>query len=260
MRRLLLSLLLLAVISPLGAANPFDQVQLQRAYAANNRDELPIVSWMNGGRPKFVLYADGTILAAAEAPTKGLVAMQLTSDELQRVLGALSTQDAFWSLRSSYELTRGSDQPLNTVTICIPGKEQKSVEVYGRFQPLAPETAKPPEAFVQFIDALSALTSGRMKPWDPGYVEILWTDYDYAPDRSLSWPGDWPGFDSSFVRSTGDGLIEKIMIFPSSKLSALDAFLAQRPERGAILIDGRKMSAHYRWPLRGEKKWSSWKR
>lgn len=258
MRLLLVSLLLLTVLTPLGAADAFDQARLQRVYAANNSDELPLVSWMDWGIPKFVLYADGTIIAAEQAPKKGLVSMQLGADELQRLLSSLSTQEAFWSLGSKYELSRASDQPLSVVTVRIPGKKRKSVSVYGRLQPRSADGSKPPEAFMQFIDALAAQTSGRMTRWDPGYVEILWSDYGYAPDRPLPWPAEWPGFESPLVRSTNIELIPKIMIFPSSELPALDDFLAQRPERGAILINGRKMSAHYRWPIRSEKKWNSW--
>jgi hypothetical protein len=106
---------------------------------------------------------------------------------------------------------------------------------------------------------LERLTPREITPWDPGYVEVYWSDYSYAPNQSLVWPEDWPGLSSPLTRQGKAGdLIKYYLVFPSSKVAELDRLLARRPQLGAILIDGWKGSAHYRWPLPNEKRWSSW--
>jgi hypothetical protein len=240
------------------AVEPFNVEEIQKAYAANNRDDLPLVSWMNWGMPQFLLYSDGLLMVANQHSKSRLAIARFSEQELSGVLKILSAKDAFWLLSPSYELTTWSDQPLHVITVRIPGKKVLGVSVNGDLKPRMEGDENPPPAFTEFVAALSAVTPETMKPWDPGYVEIVWSDYDYAPDRSLLWPEEWPGLDSPLARPWKNNVIKTIMVFPSSHLAELDAFLARRTERGAILISGKKMHGHYRWPLPGEKKWSTW--
>jgi len=257
-RPIAVALLFVAVSAiPSYGTEPFNLSELQKAYAANNRDDLPLVSWMDWGMPKFLLYPDGSLLAEDLHSKSRLAIARLSGEELNDVLKKLSATDAFWLLSPSYELTKRSDHPQHVITVRIPGKSTFSVSVYGNLSPKMDDEVQPPPAFLGFIAALSSVTPERMVPWDPGYVEIIWADYGYAPDPSLPWPEEWPGLNSPFARH-GDDLIKAILVFPSSHLKELDAFLARRRECGAILINGKKMSGHYRWPLPGEKKWSSW--
>lgn len=246
------------VVSPTCPAEGIDTEAVQRAYAANNTNDVPLVWWMNGGMPMFLLYADGSLMVADRQSKSGLTTARLSKDDLNAALKKVSAQDGFWLLSPRHELTTWTDQALNTVSVRIPGKTVVSVSVYGSLTSRSKNAGSPPEAFTRFLDTLAGVTPEKMQPWDPGYVEILWADYDYAPDRSLPWPKEWPGLDSPLARSMKGAVITKIMAFPSSHLVELDAFLAQRPTRAAILIAGKKMSASYRWPLRGEKSWSSW--
>lgn len=232
---------------------------LQRAYVANNADDLPIVSWMIYGFAEFLLYSDGTLMAADAHAKSRLSAAKLTREEMEQVVDTLARREGFLALKPYYELTTWRHQALNMVTLRIPGKPVVSVAVYGELKPRAKEGAIPPAEFTEFLDLLTSLIPKKMKPWDPGYVEIHWMDCANAVDQSIIWPMAWPGLDGSLTRSVNHAVIDKIMIFPSSQIQSLDAFLAQRRERGAILINGRKMSADYRWPMRSEKQWSSWR-
>jgi hypothetical protein len=202
MRRLTFASLcgFLVVVLRLQAVGAFDSGSLQRLYIKNNSNESPVVSWMDWGTPKFLLYSDGTIIAADRKSKSGLAATLLGPDELRAALSAVSAKESFWLLDSRYRLTKRSEQPLNIVSVRVPGREQHKVSVYGRLKPQSNEDSKPPPAFTEFVETLSALIPEKMQPWDPGYVEILWADYDYAPDRSLPWPSAWPGFDSALVR------------------------------------------------------------
>jgi hypothetical protein len=239
-------------------AEPFNLQEIQQAYAANNGVDLPLVSWMDWGIPKFLLYSDGSLMIEDQHSKSRLVVAHLSKQELRDTIKRLSAQDAFWLLLPDYKLTTWSDQPLHVITVRLPGRKAVCVSVYGDLRPGTQTERAPPVVFTEFIAALAGVTPAKMAPWDPGYVEIIWSDYDYAPDKSLSWPKEWPGLDSSLGRPWKGDLIKAVLVFPSSHLAELDAFFAQRPERGAVLINGKKMSGHYRWPLRGEKKWSTW--
>lgn len=254
-----------------------DEEALKRSYAANNKSELPIVSWINHGSAKFLLYADGAVMVADPRSKSRLAGGRFSDEELQSAIVRLSLQQEFWTLDSFYKLSTWNHDPLNVVKLRLPGKQSHSVSVYGLIEPreildrvrtnaelvrigfLKNETVvSPPAAFVGLLRLLDTIRPKQLSPWDPGYVEILWSDYGYAPENSIVWPSGWPDFESVLVRPMSNTVITKIMIFPSEQLEQLDAFLAQRLVRGAILISGKKMSASYRWPLRGEKQWSSW--
>ncbi|HMG05689.1 MAG TPA: hypothetical protein VK581_09510 [Chthoniobacterales bacterium] len=105
---------------------------------------------------------------------------------------------------------------------------------------------------------LKSLIPAHTAPWDPGYVEIGWSDYSYASERSLVWPKEWPGLTGPLARKVKGWVIEWIVLFPSSRVDELDRFFARRPEMGAMLVDGEKLSGGYRWPLPSEKAWSTW--
>jgi hypothetical protein len=248
--------------SGLSQSERFNMPDLQRAYAANNKEQLPTVSLMDWGTPLFLLYPDGRLLVGSHRSKRPDFA-SLSESELSEVLSRISRVKGLWSLSANYDLspsgTTVSDQPLLVLTLRVPGLKEKHVSVYGNLEAPFPGSSHPPEAFATLLRLLPALIPKDMQPWDPGYVEIYWSDYGYAPDPSAAWPKTWPGLSSPLVRrGKDDGLIKYFMIFPSSMVAELDRFLAGRPQRGAVLIDGWKGSANYRWPLPNEKKWSSW--
>lgn len=278
-------LLVLAFSAGLSAqAEEFNLAELQKAYAANNAEALPAVSLMYYGTPLFLLYPDGRLLVGNPL-SKRPGFTRLTDHDFQILTSSLASLDAFWRLSAYYNLAPNmSDQPLHVLTLRLPGRPEKSVSVYGALDapfptPAPPpafttlllhstgrtqgerQSSAPPPAFTAMLRLLERLTPRELTPWDPGYVEIYWSDYNYAPDESLPWPKDWPGLSSPLVRrGKADDLIKYCLVFPSSKVAELDQLLASRPGLRAILIDGWKGSANYRWPLPNEKKWSSWTR
>ncbi len=256
---LLIALLLATLVQRLPAqAHNSDLAVLQQAYATNNAEVLPLVSLMEGGTPLFLLFPDGRLIVGTPQ-TKRPGFTQLTDHDLQVVVSSLTQLDDFWLLSANYDLAPNvTHQPEHALTLRLPGKPEKSVAVYGALSAPFPAPV-PPAAFTTMLRLLERLTPRELTPWDPGYVEVYWSDYSYAPDQSLDWPKDWPGLSSPLTRQGKAGdLIKYYLVLPSSKVAELDQLLARRPQRGAILIDGWKGSAHYRWPLPNEKRWSSW--
>ena len=254
----------LATCQPgLSQAGLYSIPDLQLAYAANNKDQLPAVSLMDRGTPLFLLYPDGRLLVGRRGAKRPEFA-SLSDSELSDVLSKISMiAEGLWGLSGDYDLSPNgvviSDQQTHVLTLRVPGMQEMRVSVYGNLDTPFQGSLSPPTAFTALLKLLPTLIPKRTHPWDPGYVEIYWSDYSYAPDPSVLWPRAWPGLSSPLVRrgKEGDG-IEYFMIFPSSMLDDLERVLASRAQRGAVLIDGWKGNANYRWPLPNEKKWSSW--
>jgi hypothetical protein len=218
---------------------------------------------MEGGIPLFLLYPDGRLFVGRLESKRPDFAL-LSASELSEVLSKISRiAEGLWGLSGDYDLSPNgvviSDQPMHVLTLRVPGKQEIRVSVYGNLDTPLQGSLLPPKAFTTLLKLLPTLIPKKMLPWDPGYVEIHWSDYSYAPDPSVLWPRAWPGLSSPLVRrgTEGDG-IKYFMVFPSSMLDDLERVLASRAQCGAVLIDGWKGNANYRWPLPNEKKWSSW--
>lgn len=240
----------------------FDIPKLQALYRENNRQEAPLVSYMMATIPILLIYPDGTFIVGSTnsaANPSGLLTAKVSRDRLRDILDELAAFDEFWKLKEGYSLSEATDQIAYIVAIRVPGREPKSVWVYG--EPIPPDEPdlKPPPAYSDIVDCLTTIRPEGLKPWDPGYVELYFADYGYAPEASLRWPESWPTLDSPLARPVKGLIIQHLLVFPTERLPELDAFLKQRRETGAILIDDWKSSAHYRWSLPGEKKWTSHK-
>jgi hypothetical protein len=130
--------------------------------------------------------------------------------------------------------------------------------VYGKLEKAYPDDTNAPNEFREVTTLLSKIRPSSSVPWDPGYVELGFADYSYAPGPSIKWPSNWPPLTSPLVRDLKGLVIQKVMIFPSEYLTELDAFLKKEPELGAVLIGNWKTSVGYRWPLPAEKSWTTW--
>lgn len=80
---------------------------------------------------------------------------------------------------------------------------------------------------------------------------MIWP-YEYAPDRSIDWPADWPGLTSEHSVRRGNAYS---IFVPAADLERLIAFLGTRRERGAVQIGGRKWAASIRLPIPMERMW-----
>lgn len=239
----------------------FDVPALLARYQNNNKHTIPIVSYMCDGVPVVVIYPDGTVITTARPSDRsrsGLLVAQFSNEELVELLANIASNEGLWGLSSSYRLSRASDQWTHNVTVRIDGRPEKKVSVYGNPNLAAPGDTIAPVEFQKFIESLQEIRPKGLKPWDPGYVEVSFSDYSYAPEKSVQWPGSWPSLTSPLVRGVKGWVIEKVMIFPSQNLAQLDSLLEESPGLRAIEINGWKASVDYHWPLPGEKYWTGW--
>jgi hypothetical protein len=245
------------------AAGPINVEQIKKAYAANNRHDVPLVSWMEGGGApgvKFLLYPDGELLVPNSRAKSGLGTVRISPERLRSILAQIEAQDEFWTLSSRYEVPGVIlELPDNRISLHLPRRRAITVSVDAALT-TGQSKQLPPRAFTNCLNLLKSLIPPHTIPWDPGYVEIDWADFSYGRGRSQVWPKQWPGLKGPLARRVKGWVIDWIVLFPSSRVTELDTFFARHWELQTIpiLVDGRKLSGSYRWPLRGEKAWSTW--
>jgi hypothetical protein len=238
--------------SALLSAEKINVAELQKAYEKNNRKEMPVISWMDDGAAKFLLFSDRILMKEDERSKSRLSFTQLTEFEYQELIQSVLALKAFFDLKKSYELTDLSEGTNRTIRLRISGRDPVSVNVYGRFEDRSTRQRPVPPAFVEMTKLLTVWKADNFKPWDPGYVEIEWADFEYAKEKPKIWPKEWPDLKSPLARSLEGFVIEKIVLFPSSRAAELDDFFEKEANR-PVLINGRKMSGGYYWPLRWDR-------
>lgn len=213
----------------------------------------------------FVIYDNGEIIYQRFQPTVDQpFAHRTVKDsqaEAQRLLGFDVAK-----LKGNYSLSLATDQ-VRTI-IWTPAKK---IEIYGNWRkPPAHEVVDDPEWIAvearerkmweslpsQIRQALERIEDERKKegrPWLPANVEVMLWSYENAPEESIVWPAAWPGLKSDTTQKRGKDSYS--VYLPAELLPDLRKFLASQSENGAVLIDGKKMSASYRIPFVGEHLW-----
>ena len=242
------------------AAEPIDVEQIKKAYAENNRHDVPIVLWTEGGGApgvRFLLFANGDVLVPNARAKSGLGKSRLSGEQVRSLVAKLSAQRGFGSLALSYtDRNAIIELPDNTISLRLPKKLPITVTVDAALT--SGSSDRTPRAFIECMNLLKTFIPAHTTPWDPGYVEIGWSDYSYARERSVAWPKQWPGLTGPLARRVKGWVIQWIVLFPSSRVEELDRFFARQSQTHPILVDGKKLSGGYRWPLPTEKAWSTW--
>ncbi len=242
------------------AAQPINIEQIQKAYADNNRHDVPIVLWTEGGGApgvRFLLFANGDVLVPNAHAKSGLGKSRLSAEEVRSVVAKLSAQPGFGTLARSYTARNASvELPDNTISLRLPKRFPVTVTVDAALT--TGSSDRTPRAFIECINLLRTFIPAHTTPWDPGYVEIGWSDFSYARERPRAWPKEWPGLTGPLARKVKGWVIQWIVLFPSARVNELDRFFDSELQMRPILVDGKKLSGGYRWPLPSEKAWSTW--
>lgn len=196
--------------------------------------------------PTFALYSDGTVLfrrandfGVARFNPNGL--KKFTEEFAGSELAQLSGQ---------YEAADSTDQPINNLLLFI-GKSPVVISIYGSLED-GNVRSRIPDPVLAALDRVRKFYVQSARPWLPREIEIMIWPYEYAPDRSIIWPKQWPSLESSTTRKRGESYS---LFMPSSELPAVRSFLATRKEKGAVQIDGKKWAASIRLPFSHEDLW-----
>lgn len=215
--------------------------------------------------PKFVLYDDGTLVYLRDPPNfdEPFVSRRVTDwASFQKELVSFDLSQA----GDHYELSASTDQ-ISTI-IWTPGK---TVGIYGDWRkarvnerdsdPLTKAISEREKKMWESLPSEIRETLKRIEEqrtikgsnWLPEKIEVMFWPYEYAPDESILWPEDWPDL---YAKDSRERKKNSFSVYlPSEKLIELRRFFRTRKEKGAVLIDGRKMADDLRFPFPGEEAW-----
>jgi hypothetical protein len=198
--------------------------------------------------PAFALYDDGTVIYRTSTGYKSGKLDRTAREALTRSLNvnALAPEAGY------YDASNGTtDQP--TVELLFFGGAEHTNIIVNGVMTSAEARAQLPEAIVAAYDTLRGFSLPDATPWLPEKIEVMVWPYDHAIDAPIVWPKDWPGLDDPATRKRGEGSFS--IYIPSARYEAVNAFLASRKEKGAVLIGGKKWSASIRLPFPQESVW-----
>ncbi len=252
-------LLLLAVItiSNAVAANPAP------VLVVRERDPWRMV--IGSDSAKFAIYDDGSVIYATAKPTTERPFSRRKIDDPTKLAQTLLGFDPA-KLGAEYELSSATDQI--TTTIWTP---EKKIEIYGNWRkPCILSSRDNPD--MKAIDEherkmwealpkevrgfLARIEKEREKQgdaWLPESIEVMLWPYEYAPDASIVWPAGWADLKSRTTRKRGEDSYS--VFLPSISYPELRKFISTCREKGAILINDKKMAISFRFPFPDELKW-----
>ena len=244
------------------------------AYHLSAADPKPVLvvlernPWLmviGSDSPVFALYNDGTVICQRAKPTSEEPYVTFAVSNSSDTMKAIIPFD-IRKMADHYELSSATDQ---TTTLIWTNK--KKVEIYGDWRkPLGLSTAsdsalkaiterergmweKLPKELRQALQTIDEMRNHDGRKWFPKKIEVMFWPYDYAPDQSINWPNDWPGLSDPTTKTRSR---ESYSVYLPCKLYGdLRSFLATRKEKGAVLIDGKKMTTDFRFPFPNEHEW-----
>jgi hypothetical protein len=248
-----LKLIVFSMIIFLGAGSAADAGKQSPQPLVVLMEANPWLMVIGSDSPSFVLYDTGLVVFIKKTGKDryGYFSVQLNPSETHTLFQTLVPKDEFFLLKENYQLSDWTDQITNRFWIRN-GKTYKKVEAYGNLQREKEVRAKAPAELLKLYDSIKAYDSPTAKPWKPEKMELMFWGYDYAPDESLVWPEGWPDLKSPDTVKRKSGYS---VFFPSSRFQELTALLQKRKPRGAVLINGKKMTVSIRTPFPNEKIW-----
>jgi hypothetical protein len=226
----------------------------------------PWLDVIGSDTPMVAVYDDGRVIYLRNEKGKphSYYHVQLSSDALAKVVKTLSTFGDYAKVKRYYNLVPNvTDRPETWIYLALKGKEFVT-GVYGLSVPPNPDIPRPgtlkgegrpdelPKAVKDLHAYLTSLDFADAKPWEPQYVEAMIRKYEYAPDKSILWPKNWPGLDSPSTLKRRD---QYSIFLPGKELPKLRDFLKTCNEKGAVEIGGKKWAVSYRFTFPSEPVW-----
>src|ERR1044072_8485717 len=138
------------------AAQPINVEQIHKAYGENNRHDLPIVLWTEGGGApgvRFLLFANGDLLVPNAQAKSGLGKSRLSAEQVRSVVAKVSAQPGFSALALSYtDPNLIVELPDNTISLRLPKRLPITVTVDAALT--SGSSDRTPRAFIECMNLL----------------------------------------------------------------------------------------------------------
>ncbi len=192
----------------------------------------------------FVLYEKGQIIyKQIENKKLKVFEIDLSSEELNDAIKSLEISDEIYKLEENIEASDWTDQPSNILELNI--NQLKKVSVYGRLNDDECRQ-KTPKSFLSVYDNIKKYKNTKAKEWIPHKIEIMFWDYNYAPNKR-KWIKGFPDLNSpTTIKFDNDSF----SVFIGNKdLEQFKKYYKSMGEKEAVEINGRKMAISYRMPF-----------
>ncbi len=215
--------------------------------------------------PSFVLYEDGTVVFLRKEADENY-RYYTCSISSNKSLMAEFLYEARHELQNDYTLADWTDQ---TTTLFF--WKDKKVSVYGDiltpprlehqnlsiFSGIYERNLKLwktcPVELRELLKKIRAFDNPKAKKWMPEKIEVMFWPYEYAPDESIVWPNTWPDLKDDNTKKRGKNSYS--VYVSSEQYDELIKFLKKQKDKGAVLINGKKMAVSIRFPFPQEKQW-----
>jgi hypothetical protein len=193
----------------------------------------------------FVLYEKGQIIyKSIENKQLKIYKLTLSQVELQKTIQSLLIPDAIYKMQDYIEISEATDQPSTIITLNI--KKSKTITVYGKLINKNEARKKTPKEFLTLYDNIKKYKNKSAKEWMPNKIEVMFWDYDYAPNKR-PWIKGFPDLNSpstiKFDKDSYSVFIDKVNFEQFKK------YYSTMGEKQAVQINGRKMAISYRLPF-----------
>lgn len=241
MRNLLL--IILTVLSGLTYGQQFDSNYGRPLIVLTETD--PWLMVIGSDVPSFALYEKGQIIyTSIENKRLKIYEVTLTQEKLREVIQSLSISDAFYKLNDDIKASNWTDQPSNILLVNL--KQAKTVNVYGKIRDKGKAREETPKEFLTVYDNIRKYRSQTAKEWLPKKVEIMFWDYNYAPNKR-PWIKGFPDFNSATtIKFNNDSYS---VFIDKEQFDEFKKYYSSMGEKEAVEINARKMAISYRLPF-----------
>lgn len=203
----------------------------------------PWAMFIGADGPTFTVYQSGQVIYWKERKYHLVV---LSSSDLQDLLAKFQMTDTFFLRSKRFSASESTDQP--TCVLLTNLDTLKRFSIYGNMED-AGTRARVPRQLDVIYELVHSFEDDQAVDWIPDKIEIMLSAYDNALGKPIPWPANWPDLNSARSRrwQNGGGTI----FLDRRYFPALRRLLASRKEKQAILINGKKFYAEYRFPLPG---------
>jgi hypothetical protein len=200
-----------------------------------------------GAPPIFTLYEDRSIIYFdnQEGVYKHVI---LSEDEFIQISKMLLNRRIL-TLEKYYSTSGWTCQNMYHFFFRI-SDLQYPITVYGHPTKMEEGATLPPKEIREIFTLVSNYEHEDATKWLPAKIEVFFWPYDHAPAESVAWPDSWPDLDDPTTVRKGE--LSYSVFLDSKYLDELKGFIKTRKPKGAVLINGQKMSIYYRFPIPGE--------
>ncbi len=191
--------------------------------------------------PTFILYSEGKVIFW-NAEQKKYQSILLNPSVVQ---AELSEVQKLTVLEGEYTLSDWTDQPTQILAFKSSG-DFKKISVYGNLRKQEEVRKKAPKEFLAKFDYFTSYSKSDSEDWNPSHIEVMIWPYEYAPEKSIIWPNNWPDTKSNSTKKRGDSFS---IYLPFNHYDEFKKFIATRNEKGAVKINGKKWAVSTRIPF-----------